>query len=167
MYCVFFYFSISDLDKILYFLDELNKWFEKYFWIEYDWLAWSDTEKFLENRDWDWNRIYWVSKINDSWPHNMIKFWEDSFYISTEISWLDVEDLEESKKIEKLQKEFAFEMMQKLPVLWALSCFEECEDHISEIDSERNLEFSAFVYKRKNDEVKFFEWKVDALWVKK
>ena len=79
MYCVFFYFSISDLDKILYFLDELNKWFEKYFWIEYDWLARSDTEKFLENRDWDWNRIYWVSKINDSWPHNMIKFWEDSF----------------------------------------------------------------------------------------
>jgi|GEM_PF-3448631 hypothetical protein len=47
----------------------------------------------------------------------MIKFWEDSFYISTEISWLDVEDLEESKKIEKLQKEFAFEMIQKLPVL--------------------------------------------------
>lgn len=165
MYCLFFYFDNSDLEKILEFSDFLNKWFEKYFWIKYDWLAWTDTEKFLKIRDGEekeWN--YWVSTINQSWPYNMVRYWDDSFYISTEISWTDLWDLQDVFEIEKIQRKFTEEMLEKLPCLWVLSCFEESEEHFSEIFSEKNLKYSAFSAKKENWKILFFEWKSRIDW---
>lgn len=170
MYAIFFYFSNEDLQKILYFLDELNKWFEKYFWIKYDWLAWTDTEKFLKYRDWDEkNRNYWVWTINNNWPHNMVKYWDDSFYISTEVSELRLpKSLQNNDDfLEELQKKFCEEMFEKLPLLWAVSCFEEYEKHISKIDLEENVKYTAFVYKKENWKLLFFEWNDGVDWFKR
>lgn len=167
MYCVFFYFSNSDLEKILDFIDILNKWFEKYFWVKYDWLAWTDTEKFLKNRsesEFEENEIYWVSTINQSWPYNMIKFFDDSFYISTEISWINLWDLQDVFEIEKIQKKLTEEMLEKLPCLWVLSCFEENYEHFSKIFSKEVLKYSAFSAKKENGKIVFFEWKSRIDW---
>lgn len=167
MYCLFFYFSNSDLEKLLEFSDILSKWFEKYFWIKYDWLAWTDTEKFLKIRDGEekeWN--YWVSTINQSWPYNMIRYWDDSFYISTEISWTDLWDLD-AFEIEKIKRKFTEEMLEKLPCLWVLSCFEENYEHFSKIFSKEVLEYSTFSAKKENWKIIFFEWKCDIDWFKR
>lgn len=51
MYCLFFYFSNSELDKLLDFVDILNKWFEKYFWIKYYWHEYKNLEDLLDNLD--------------------------------------------------------------------------------------------------------------------
>lgn len=171
MYCIFFYFSILDLQKILEFIDILNKWFEKYFKVRYDWLARTDTERFLKLRsecELEENEIYWVTTINSTWPYNMIKFWDDSFYISTEASfmglWYKNMTEEETSELEQKQRSFAEEMLEKLPLLWVVWCFEEYNDHISDIASENSIKYSAFIYKKENWKIKFYEWKSNIDW---
>lgn len=162
MYCIFFYFSISDLQKILEFIDILNKWFEKYFKVRYDWLARTDTERFLKLRsecELEENEIYWVTTINSTWPYNMIKFWDDSFYISTEVSQISFWELE-TYEIEKIQRKFSEEMLEKLPLLGVVWVEEECNFHISEIFLEKNIEGLAFAYKKENWKISFVEWKI-------
>lgn len=168
MYSIFFYFSIYDLPKILDFLDILNKWFEKYFSIKYEWLAWTNTEKFLKIRDWEKKDfIYSVSKINDSWPYNLIKFWDDSFYISTEISWSELWDLQDLEEIEELQKNFSKEMFEKLPLLWVIWIEEECNFHISEFWNQKTIDYSTFIFKKENSGIRFWNWKCNVDWTEK
>lgn len=95
------------------------------------------------------NMNEYEKEANEKWwftnwkAHNMIKFFDDSFYISIEISWTDLWDLD-AFEIEKKQREFSKEMFEKLPLFWILSYFEENYEHISKIFENEVLKYSAF-----------------------
>lgn len=172
MYCLFFYFSNSDLEKILEFSDFLNKWFEKYFEVKYLWNYYKSLKDLLENMS------EYEKEANEKWwftnweAYNMIKFFDDSFYISVEISWQGLwydENMiqKDVLEVEKKQREFVKEMLEKLPCLWVLSCFEENYEHFSKIFSKEVLEYSTFSAKKENWKIIFFEWKCDIDWFKR
>lgn len=77
------------------------------------------------------------------------------------MNWKDILEIEEK------QRKFTEEMLEKLPCIWVLSCFEENYNHISKIFSEEVLEYSIFSAKKENVKIIFFDWKCDIDWFKK
>lgn len=144
MYAIFFYFSITDIKKILEFTDVLNMWFERYFKIKYDWLEYKNVDEFLKTKNKEYNEIFSVYTKNNKWPHNAVKFWNDSFYISV---W-----------------DFYWKLWYGILKI-TLEDFDENEEHISNILY--FIEFYAFIYKKIDWKINFWEWWNNIDWFKR
>ncbi len=157
MYNLLFYFSVSDLENILEISDELNKSYSKKFWIRYDWLAWTNTAKFLKKLFNPIDEYYFIQTMNKTWAYIYVKYMKDYFLV-----WLSPreDELLDLSKIEKLEKEFVFEMMKKLPICGIYSKFWEFKIlNFSEIFEEKNLISANFSIKREENEIIFYKWR--------
>ena len=156
--------------------------------MKYDWLAWNDVEKFLKFKN-EFGEIYGITTINQTWPYNMVKFWEndDSFYISAEFcednlwrttgkwdemktEWFNPEELVE---LEEKAKSMSEELFEKLPELMWVMCIHEnaygdiVSENLTELWNPDSVKYANFIYKKVNSEIKFFDWRTDLWWFDK
>lgn len=126
---ILFYFKIKDLKNILKFTDILNKTFEKYFWLKYDWLARNDVEKLIS-----YDYIV-INNMNYSWPYNSAFTFEDNFFIG--LSFLEKNFIDKNnifkdgffrltkdftkEELKNLKIKFVNEIYENLPVYWIIS----------------------------------------------
>lgn len=153
MYTISFYFSISELPKILEIINILWENFAKIFGNKFDWVAYTDVEKFLKLADNEHNEIYVVPMINDNWPMNAVNFWKDDFAISLLMNATIMEELGFWSSgwnifLEKM-KTFAKDSINQIPNILAITFWdwdEPAEDWYNDLTKEIILEFSQFGY---------------------
>lgn len=107
MYTISFYIDIKNLPKILEYINILWEEFVKIFGTPFDGVAYTDLQKFLKLAENMHNEIYYVPTINDNWPTNHIKFWDDSFSISLLISVQFFDEI--PKKYNKMKNDEDFQ----------------------------------------------------------
>lgn len=173
MHLIFFY-KISDLKNILNYIDILNKTFEKYFWIKYEWVDCKDYKEFLKKKDSETWIIYWFQTKNNLWIYNEIIFAEDNFSIILFFSERTFNrnnffSRKEVFEIEEKVKKMTFEIFEKSPLIWAISTsinnyLSEDPYKIEDLDNQEMLEYTALNFKKENSEIKVIEWDIILNW---
>lgn len=172
MYIISFYFPISEISKILEYINYIGQCFQKNFWTPFDGVAYTDFQKFLKLSENSHNEIYYVPTINDNWPSNHIKLWNDSFSISLIIpfsffnemkkEYIKMETEEDFKKFSYDVKKNINQIINDLPILWVhFSEWDEpFENWWKALLDEKVSEWIIFWYVREKNEFRFIEWKI-------
>lgn len=170
MYAISFYFTITDLRKILEYINILNSEFAKIFHIQHDGAAYTDIDELLKLRENIHNEIYHIPMMNGRWPSNTVKFWDDSFAVTILVSSLDFRQMEtEFKKMETSKDtelfrwcvyNFCLEISKVLPIIAAdfIEWDEPAEKWWTELLDPEAKKWIYFWYVRENNTLKYIQW---------